>query len=278
MIQKARGIILKRTTVKESDVLLEVLTAEGDLLQLYHHGILATRRRSLLAIEPGSLVEIDYSGNADQPASIRNTFVEHRFDGAKNSYDSLLLVSVLLDLIRFSSRGEKAPGFFSLLQGALKELDETEGSSKSGFPEGVPGWIQENHGFLLLTFFKIRLMHLSGILGDPGHCESCGRALEKTAHWKREEISFLCPVCSSGADRRDGQAARILGATLKKRFRDFLGAWTESQRNDLMLFSYIHHRLDPALETYLGKTPGSQKELYLKIWKDRSLDGISNGK
>ena len=85
-LSKARGIVIHRRRVRESDSIVRILTDAGQSFEFWAHGIHSSlKNRTPLLIELGSLICIDYYESTRGVLSLKEGVLENRFEELKKN-------------------------------------------------------------------------------------------------------------------------------------------------------------------------------------------------
>ncbi len=235
-ILKARGIVLSHYPLHEADEVARILTENGAMLELRAKGIRLSRRRSRLIFEPGCLVSFEYYAALSGLSYLKEGYLEKRHETLKQDYLSLLTLSLFLELSASAAFYEKAPGLFVLLEGALEQLKL---------------WNRAIEKLLLLmSFFQIRLLKISGLLGSAENCSLCDSPLGERALWNLPEVHFGCQNCKPQANKRDASMASTIALAAKSRFGHFCENIPLSTENEIMT---LVKQLSHSIEIFRGK-------------------------
>ena len=227
MLQTASGIVLKRFPFRDSGVTVKLLLENGQSLMLSIHGILASRKRSNLITEPGTVITAVYYEHSHGQGSLKEATVVRDFAGFKGNYDSLLILSALLEIIDYATRGGENRGLYILLEGGLQELEEKSIAVKcSLLSTDLRKWL-----LAFIGFFKIRLLKAIGMVGDTTICSECGDKLGVEAGRNHPELNFSCHECSSHHTRQDGEIATLISQAARLKFARYLSLLNESKIN-----------------------------------------------
>ncbi len=207
MMQKTKGIVLRRRFMKEIDSFFYLLAESGETIEIRAYGIRTTKKRSALLMEPGAFIEVDYQTDLNGHSTLKEGHVQERFRENKMTYHSLLLLSYLLELSAFTSSYGKAPSLFVLLKGSIETLSKVD-------------TVDSDH-IALLIFFQSRLLKLLGILGTLDSCSLCDADLTGKSHWHIPELYFSCDNCNTKSRREDRLMAEIIAIASKVRFSIF---------------------------------------------------------
>ena len=279
MLERLTGFVLKRRRVGEADLIVHILEEEGRVLELKAHGLLASRRRSNLIAEPGSLISAVYY-KKEGLGSLKEGQILERYEDVKEGYLNLLILAYVLELTESAARNHETSGIFPLLKGALSVIRESladwkvKTSGKTDDPRS-PDSNRLRWSGLFLAFYKIRLLKLLGILADTSCCTECAESLEAEAFWSFPETGFICHRCSINASREEGVMARLITLAGVRRFSNFLldirsvlsGNILTDDALDIII--RLDQRLGKCLEYYYNRPLASGPPLYRELLKFR---------
>lgn len=256
MLTKATGIVLRRSKMKEADLSVQVLAESGGLVELYVHGIRASKSRSQLLAEPGTLIHFDFYEKDERGGSLKEGEILDRFDEIKSDYLGTLVLSYLLELVGLAARGEATPETYQLLLGALGEIRAA----------GTRASADERRLFLiqLLAFFKIRLLRILGLLGDTEHCDTCGNSLGDRAGWAVPEMTFRCGRHAEVSSRDEAWMAGLIGHAAVTRFQR-LRASLPDRGPGLDVWKRLDEWLSRCLEHYFATPSTVAPQLYQRL-------------
>jgi len=267
MIITSEGIVLNRRNVGETDIIFDLLLIEGKMIGLKVHGILASKKRSALIAEPGCRVSVTYYPRENGPGSLKEGHIIDRYEELKSCYENMVLLSYLLELTKAAARGNESSELYTLLYGAMNEIrnwkiDLRNLQKKSSTIQFDPlndttVWL-----FLLLGFFKVRVLKLLGILSDSSYCSGCGSRIKERAAWKFPEVSFYCNECDLDANIEEGWMAAAIYTAASMKFGRFLEG---SIAPPLDIFEILYrwdNQLGKCLEYYYSDPCESGIRLY----------------
>lgn len=250
-LRKGQAIVLRRLAAGEKDLLAEILLDSGERRLLRLHGILASKSRSPMLGEPGTLIHIDFYEGPQAELSLREGSVVNRFDALKTDYRKQDFLARILKLGRIVSSGEADRSHFVLIASALEYASAsivTPGvePATAGNAAGDPSHAHSIDAFLI--FLVVRVLSAMGLLGDPSHCAQCERPIEPggLAAWG-DGAFFLCPQCSPAADRSGAVASGLLQRIHASRYRD-VRTLVEGQDHE------VSQRLKTALQKAMDYT------------------------
>lgn len=232
-LRKGRAVVLRRMAAGEKDLLTEILLDTGERRWLRLHGILASKTRSPVLGEPGTLIQIDFYEGPQSELSLREGSVVERFEALKGDYRKQDFLARILKLGRVLASGEPDRSHFVLIASALDYAARSiVAPGGTGVGDRAP--TSDAHGMdAFLIFLVVRVLASMGLLGDPARCAQCERPLdpEGLAAWG-DGAFFLCARCSPAADRAGAIAAGLVGRIYTARYRDVRGL-LEGQDHDV---------------------------------------------
>ncbi len=259
-LQKATGIVLRRAKRKESDLSVRVLLESGATVEFYLHGIRASRSRSSLIAEPGTLIRADFYGAAEGGGSLKEGDVLDRYDECKNDYPRTLLLSYFLELSELAAKSGPTPEVYRLLVGALNEWRAAARTAPER-PEANESNQEQRALFILelLAFFKIRLLRILGLVGDCEHCDVCGADLRDRAGWSVPEVSFRCAKHAEVSSQGEAWMAAVITRSTRVRFQTVREATPTATRENR---ERLDEWLSRCLEHYFATPSTVAPELY----------------
>lgn len=244
MIERVVGIVLSRKKHGEADALLQIISEGGEKLSLKLHGIFASKKRSAIAAEPGTIVQFIYYTEG-QFHSVKEAEVIERFTSLKDDYKSLVLLAAILEVTELSLNGPSAPEVYILLKSALEFLAFRTTS------------IEERTFFALLSFYKIRICSHLGIMADPQTCAECGKELRAISHWMMPELRFLCENCGQNPTAEHFGFADFMARSLSSKFKNVMSAYDSVTQDG---FYNLERNLNLVLETFFQRPLKGAKE------------------
>ncbi|PJZ70224.1 DNA repair protein RecO [Leptospira perolatii] len=241
-LKKNTGIVMESRVVGEGDAFIRILPSEGEVASFKIKGIKKSKTRPIAAVEPGSLVSIDYYYvQGKDTFNVKEIGLIQRFDQAKQGYSGTVLVSYLVELVSsFLTQGGAHPQEYKLLLAALKELDQ------DGFRP------------VFLPFFKLKLLYAGGFLSKELQCSICGKALDEmhSCSLEEDQLEIVCGECKTPQKNRIG-LVRFVETCLNRRYRDL-----KDGQISLELLRDADRLSNKALKPLLGKKLKSESLLY----------------
>lgn len=269
MLNKATGIVLRRDKAKEADLSVQVLLESGKLVRLYLHGIRASRTRSQLLAEPGTLIRCDYYEKDEAGGSLKEGEILDRYEELKGDYLDTLALSYLLEAAGLAAKGEATPEVYQLLIGALGEIRAytAEAKATAAAPDAASTTAEERRKFFLiqlLAFFKIRLLRILGLLGDSRHCDVCGTELGARAGWAVPEMTFRCARHADESSQAEAWMAGLITRAAATRFQT-LRAGLGDPDLEPETWRRLDEWLSRCLEHYFATPSAVAPQLYRRL-------------
>ncbi|MGQ9844191.1 MAG: DNA repair protein RecO, partial [Spirochaetota bacterium] len=179
-ILKSEGIILKKISVLEADIANIIYTPYYGKQTFISKGIKKTKRRSLTAIEPGSIVDFVYYYNEQKTMfHIKELSLLMDTVSIRDNYEAMITLFLLLEVVEKTS-GHNDPNktIYQLLKGAIETLHKTNAYS-----------------FLALSFI-IHYLRLSGIMPDYFHCSVCHKEITNDIYLTEYQLTVYCNHCA----------------------------------------------------------------------------------
>lgn len=161
---RATGLTLRRSPVREADLLTVMYTREYGKLELLARGAQRLTSKLMGHLEPLTLVRVSVARGRSMD-QITEAEVVNGFPNAKSGYENAargLYVAEVVD--GFSALSAANEELFSL---AVQTLDALGGAPD---PD------------LALRYFDLQLLRLSGFMPELYHCVECGEELEPEQH------------------------------------------------------------------------------------------------
>jgi len=166
-IHKTRAVVLHTLDYGESDRIATFYTLEFGKVKGIAKGARRSRRRFANALEPFSCADILFSRKGDSLAFVDQCDMVDHFPTIRSDLEKSMSASYLVELTgAFTVEGKKNELIFKLLIDFLSVMDNGP---------FIPG---------LLSFFEIRLLHLSGYEPVLDRCALCNRPLEAESSYR----------------------------------------------------------------------------------------------
>jgi len=177
MIQNRTGIVLQKRDFTENDLIVTILTEEGERIEMVAKGAGGpqSKRRAHLELMNQVQVTLQKSSRHDYLQSVECI---NSFSRLKDKLECIFHAQVLLEIVRKSVAEENPePELYALLHETLLALNE-----KTPHP-------------LTMEISLLKLAHTLGVLPSFKHCGKCLRALEENAVWNPEHGTLHCLDC-----------------------------------------------------------------------------------
>ncbi|MCU0847369.1 MAG: DNA repair protein RecO [Spirochaetes bacterium] len=201
-ISKTDGIILKSRPSGESDITSVILTSDYGKKRFIFKGLKKSRKRSIAAVEPGSVINLLYYNHEDREFQIVNEFIQlMSFAEIRNDYNRIMHLFFLLEIVeKTTGFGIKDQVLYAMLVSAVEKVSSAE------------------HLEYLTSFFILHLLRIGGILPDYSKCEYCGRNCINQFHVSAVDLKPACKNCiNKGPVLPAGTSAFVI-ASLKNKY------------------------------------------------------------
>jgi DNA repair protein RecO (recombination protein O) len=177
MLQRTEGIVLKTSPFGEADLIVTHITKDCGIVKTFAKSSRKTKSGFGSSLEPVTYSKIAFWGREDSslPRLVQSDIV-HPFDSLRSSFSCFLKVSEIFELtINFVPERDASGRVYSLLLNTLLSM-ETNG-----------------HSGLIMLFYKLKLLEISGYLPGLKVCGRCGR---KGNVFYLSHGTVLCGRCS----------------------------------------------------------------------------------
>jgi recombinational DNA repair protein (RecF pathway) len=260
-LEKATGIILKKHIIQEKDVIIDVIIQTTDHVYLRKkfivYGILKSKKRSSVIVEIGNMVELNYYDKKEREIqTIKEINLINRYYELKDNYDKLVFLSILLELCNYASIADShtIQDIYILLLSGLNYLQNFYKNDES-LKEILILLNQMNLSFkeIFLLFFSVRLLKISGYVGDLSKCSSCNNKIKEKAKWQ-EGLYFYCKECDPTSNMIDFFYLKILENITENKFNNFINNFIFLiQQSNIKKeeFLNVFHALENKINHYL---------------------------
>jgi DNA repair protein RecO (recombination protein O) len=177
MIQNLTGIVLQKRPFTEHDLIVNLLTSNGERLELVAKGAAGPQSKRRAHLELMNEVQLVVR-KSPRHLYLQSVECVNSFNGLKNKLECVFHAQALLEIIRKSVAEENPePELYQLLKETLEALNE-----KTTHP-------------LTVEISLLKLAHHLGVLPSFKHCGKCLRALEENAVWNSELGTVHCLEC-----------------------------------------------------------------------------------
>ena len=205
-----RAIVLRRTKLGETDLILTLLASDGSQVRAVAKG--ARRPKSHLGarVEPFSVLDLlMHAGRNLEIVAEAETFATH--DALRSDYDRTMAASVVADLLdKGSVEGQSEPQVFDM---ALVTFDVME---TAPVPALEP----------LVLAFLLKALAMHGYRPSLDRCAACGAEPGGAIVFSIESGGVLCAACSGGSGGTQPmsyQARETLRALLRAKMAEVPG-------------------------------------------------------
>lgn len=249
-IQKCAAIVLSSRASGEADRTVRAYTREFGKRSFVFKGLRKSRKRSVAAAEPGTVLDLVYYFHDGRDSHIVSEFSigkQHR-EQSGNLSKLLYLFLVLETVDRTTGQNDPNRTVYELLAAALDALADTERPAH------------------LAAFFILHLLRIDGILPNFSSCRGCGRADFSAFALDLADLSPHCADCARGRGMRrhlPRAAMEFIRTSLCTRFSNMeLAAWDDGTVLDvlfslcLFIEGYFHIMLKSKEMIFSGVADG----------------------
>ncbi len=226
-IKKAIGFILRKTDIGEGNVMIDAflkdlqdLTYSKYKLKIF--GILKSKKRNPIVVEIGNYISVDfYYKENSEIHNVKEINLIERFYDIKKDYENFYHFSKIIQITNLMTRFEKdLKEIYELLYYASFFIQNYLENSKQELKSLLES-MEVSFWDLIFLFYMVRLLNISGYVGDVEKCSSCGQKIQEKAKWQ-ESMYFLCEQCDLTANRNDFFYKEIILLILKNKFINFV--------------------------------------------------------
>lgn len=237
---KAKAIILKSYKLGESDKIIKMYSADGDVISAVGKGARKIRSKFGGRLELFNLVEMELAKgrNLDviNQAEILKSFKNIASDFYKFVFCEIISKIVLKTQI---PGGDPSPLLFKLIYVCFNEINDTE-------PEDIQSLKK------IMCFFEIKFLRITGFMPLLENCSKCNKQLENLYSFTRDKIYFsvryggiLCERCADSLP-----ASEILSASDYRFLYDLFNLKIEDFR-DIEVNSFTLKKVYKLIEDYI---------------------------
>lgn len=199
------AIVLRKTKLGETDVILALLAEDGRQVRAVAKGMRKPGSRLGGRLEPFSVVDLLlHTGRSLDVVSEAETVDAHA--PLREDYDRSMAASVIADVLdKTAQEGQAEPRVFGLAQATLTALEAAPVAALSR----------------VVTAFLVKALAMHGYRPELESCAECAEAATGGHRFSLEAGGVLCPECgereaASLEFSEDGRVAiaRMLGATM----------------------------------------------------------------
>lgn len=181
MISNHHAIVIHKRTFTENDLIVVVLTEQGERLELVVKGAAGptSKRRSHLELMNRVQLTVRDGRTHKYLDSVECT---ESFSHLKNNLERVFHAQVLLEILLRSSTENPEPQLYNLLSETLEALNE------------------DSPHALTMEISLLKVAHTLGVLPSFRHCGKCLRVLsQEPASWNPEAGTLHCSTCQNSA-------------------------------------------------------------------------------
>jgi DNA repair protein RecO (recombination protein O) len=202
-----RALVLRKTKLGETDLILTLLAADGRQVRAVAKGARKSKSRLGARVEPFSVLDLLlHTGRNLEIIAEAETVATH--DALRADYDRTTAASVVVDVLdKGSVEGQAEPQLFEM---ALVTLDVMEAAPVSALEP-------------LVLAFLLKSLAMHGYRPALDRCAACGAEPTGPLAFSVEAGGVLCPRCAgegSGARPITGEARDALRLMLRSRMAD----------------------------------------------------------
>jgi DNA repair protein RecO (recombination protein O) len=196
-----RAIVLRKTKLGETDLILTLLAADGRQVRAVAKGARKPRSKLGARVEPFSVLDLLlHTGRNLEIVAEAETVVTH--DALRGDYDRTMAASVVADVLdKGSVEGQAEPQLFEMALVTLEVMEEAPVSALEP----------------LVLAFLLKSLAMQGYRPSLERCAACGADLSGPLAFSVEAGGVLCDRCVS-----DGSAARPLTPEARDALRSML--------------------------------------------------------
>jgi DNA repair protein RecO (recombination protein O) len=202
-----RVLVLRKTKLGETDLILTLLAADGRQVRAVAKGARKPRGKLGARVEPFTVLDVLlHTGRSLEILAEAETFASH--DAIRADYDRAVAGAVVLDVLdKVSVEGQVEPQLFDM---ALVTLDVMEAA-----PVGTLD--------LLVSAFLLKSLAMHGYRPSLDACAACGGAVGEGMSFSVEAGGVLCASCGTGGVRLDAEARTLMRALMRARMSEVPG-------------------------------------------------------
>jgi DNA repair protein RecO (recombination protein O) len=177
-----RVLVLRKTKLGETDLILTLLAADGRQVRAVAKGARKPKSRLGARTEPFSVLDLLlHSGRSLEIIAEAETVASH--DVVRSDYDRATAASVVADVLdKISVEGQAEPQLFEM---SLVTLD-------------VMGSADVGALGLIVTAFLLKALAMHGYRPALDRCATCGATLEVDPRFSVEAGGLVCGSCGGG--------------------------------------------------------------------------------
>lgn len=193
---RARALVLRKTKLGETDVILTLLAQDGSQLRAVAKGMRKPGSRFGGRLEPFSVVDLLlHTGRSLDVVTEADSHTAHAV--LREDFDRTAAASVVADLLdKLSCQGQAEERLFGLACATLDAMGSASADSLT----------------LLVTGFLVKAMAMHGLRPELDSCAACACEPQGGHRFSLEAGGILCPECGErdGASLAFGEDGRVL--------------------------------------------------------------------
>ena len=202
-----RVLVLRKTKLGETDLILTLLAADGRQVRAVAKGARKPRGKLGARAEPFTVLDaLLHTGRNLEILGEAETLASH--DAIRSDYDRTVAGSVVLDVLdKISVEGQVEPQLFDM---ALVTLDVMESAPVVSLD-------------LLVSAFLLKALAMHGYRPALDACAMCGGAVGGDAWFSIEAGGIVCSGCGRGGASLSEDARALMRALLRSRMSEVPG-------------------------------------------------------
>jgi DNA repair protein RecO (recombination protein O) len=203
-----RALVLRKTKLGETDLILNLLAADGRQVRAVAKGARKPKSRLGARTEPFTVADLLlHSGRSLEIIAEAETVSSH--DGLRSDYDRATAAAVVADVLdKTSVEGQAEPQLFDM---ALVTLDVMETAPL----QALPG---------LVVAFLLKALAMLGYRPTLDSCASCANALGERFRFSAAAGGFVCDGCGGPESIPVSAPVRsLVGVLLRSRMSEIAG-------------------------------------------------------
>jgi len=202
-----RALVLRKTKLGETDLILTLLAADGRQVRAVAKGARKPRSRLGARVEPFTVLDVLlHTGRNLEILAEAETLSTH--DALRADYDRTMAASVVVDVLdKVSVEGQAEPQLFDM---ALVTLDVMDVAAVESLD-------------LLVAAFLLKALAMHGYRPSLDACASCGGEVSARPRFSVESGGVVCDACGGAAMVVSDDACALLRPLLRGRMSEVAG-------------------------------------------------------
>ncbi len=179
-IQKGNGVVLSSISSGEADKIARIYTRDYGKRNFIFKGIKKSRKRSAVASEIGTIINLLYYYHANKEYHTVNEFkIQHHYFHIRENLSKILHLYLILESVeKTTGYNDPNKSIYDLLASGIDTLSKTIYDAN------------------LTVIFLLSLLRIHGILPDMKVCKSCGRSDFTDFHLDYSDLMPICGKCA----------------------------------------------------------------------------------